>query len=183
MYYMAYPDGYLWEFPGMYSMTVSYGSKNSFYFCPYIGLCVINFCEFKDHKHTILAVTTMLTTFSLSLLLIFTRGHYSIDLFGGFLFGHYFWIMSGRMCYLIDSYLMKIPFHHRFPHFPKKCLVCKHSINEWADVKESEEVEGEEVNGGVEIDGKIMLCEDKGKSFEYREVRNISSGGHKYQNS
>lgn len=47
MFKMPYPDGYIWEFPGFFSITMHYGSGNTFYFCPYIGLLLINFFEFK----------------------------------------------------------------------------------------------------------------------------------------
>lgn len=126
---MAYPDGYLWEFPGMYSITVQYGIQNNFFFCPFVGLLVINFCEFKDNKFYKLAIVTMFTLVCISLMLLFTRGYYSIDLFGGVLFGHYFWIMGERISWVIDFLLMNIPFHKRFPNFPKKCFNCKAAIN------------------------------------------------------
>ncbi len=29
---MTYPYQYIWEFPGIYSLTVSYGLYNSFFF-------------------------------------------------------------------------------------------------------------------------------------------------------
>ena len=119
MYKMAYPDNYIWEFPGMYSITVQYGVNNGFYFCPYLGFLVINFFEFKDNKHYKLAVATLTTMLCLILMLLFTRGHYSIDLFGGVVFGHYFWIMGERVSVVIDYIMMHIPFHKRFPNFPK----------------------------------------------------------------
>lgn len=108
--------------------------RNNFYFCPYIGLLVINFCEFKDNKFYKLAIATGFTVVCLAMMLIFTRGHYSIDIFGGLIFGHYFWIMGERVSWIVDFALMSIPFHKRFPHFPRTCFNCKNSINEWINV-------------------------------------------------
>ena len=107
----------------------------------------------------------MLNTIALSLLLIFTRAHYSIDIFGGFLFGHYFWIMSERICWVIDYMLMRIPFHKRFPYFPKKCFNCKNSINEWAHADCEERIK--EMEGGIECNGKDT--EEKNE-FMYKRV-------------
>lgn len=72
--------------------------------------------------------------FCLILLLIFTRGHYSIDIFGGLLFGHYFWIMSEKVAWIVDYLLFKIPFYQRSPYFPKSCFNCKNNINKWTNV-------------------------------------------------
>lgn len=48
MYLMAYPYEYIWEYPGIYSLSVTYGVYNSFYFSQFIGLGLINFLEFRD---------------------------------------------------------------------------------------------------------------------------------------
>ena len=70
-------------------------------------------------------------------MLIFCRGHYSIDIFGGLLFGHYFWILAERWSWIIDYGLMRIPFHKRFPYFNNKCLACKTPINQWATINQA----------------------------------------------
>ena len=131
---MTYPEGYEFDFPGIYSLSISYGVYNSFYFSQYIGLGLINFLEFKDMKQRALSYAMALTLFCLTMMLIFTRGHYSIDIFGGFIFGHYFWMMAERVSWIIDYGLMKIPFHKRFPHFTTKCFACKAPINKWATI-------------------------------------------------
>lgn len=51
---MTYPEGYIWEYPGVYSLTVQYGMHNNFYFCPFVGVAVINFCEFYRNKYYVL---------------------------------------------------------------------------------------------------------------------------------
>ena len=131
---MAYPDGYIWEFPGMYSLTIQYGNQNSFYFCAYLGLCVINICEFYTNQYFKLAFFSVFVGFSLSLMLLFTRGHYFIDLFGAVFFGHYFWLMGERISWVIDYKLLRIPFHKRFPNFPRQCWYCKSPINSWINI-------------------------------------------------
>jgi hypothetical protein len=65
------------------------------------------------------------------LMLLFLRGHYFIDLFCAVIFGHYFFNLAERMSYFIDTKLLGIPFHKRFPNFPQKCGYCKSPINDW----------------------------------------------------
>jgi uncharacterized membrane protein YagU involved in acid resistance len=35
--------------------------------------------------------------------MVVLRGHYSIDLFSGIIFGHYFWILSKKICKAMDK--------------------------------------------------------------------------------
>ena len=79
---MAFPYNYIWEFPGVYSLTVTYGVYNTFYFSQFIALGVVNFCEFRVMRRYILAYFTLTVVFLLGAMLIFCRGHYFIDIFG-----------------------------------------------------------------------------------------------------
>jgi len=90
-------------------------------------------------------------------MLIFTRGHYSIDIFGGFLFGHYLWLLAERFSYLIDYGLMRIPFHKRFPHFARQCGHCKSPINKWGTLM----IELEAKRANMVYDEEILRKVDK----------------------
>jgi len=59
LFLMRYPDGYLWQFPGFYSVSVPYGMANNFFFCPQLGLCVIIACELHAMGCPKLALVTM----------------------------------------------------------------------------------------------------------------------------
>jgi len=115
---MSYPDGYIWEFPGIYSLSIKYGNQNDFYFCAYMALVIIHVFEFHANHYFKLAFFSLFVMISLFVMLIFTRGHYFIDIFCALFFGHYFWVMGERASYLIDSKILNIPFHKRFPYFP-----------------------------------------------------------------
>lgn len=130
---MRYTDGYLWDFPGFYSITVPYGKTNDFFFSGHIGCCMICFCEFKAHgwkKFAVFSLFTMLFQFTL---MISLRGHYMIDLISGIVFAHYFWLLSERYSYLIDVKVFKIPFEKRFPLFTTSCKKCQHPMEVWSD--------------------------------------------------
>ena len=64
--------------------------------------------------------------------LIVTRGQYSIDIFGGLVFGHYFWLICEKFAWILDFEWFHQPFHLRHPCFQKKCSKCMVSINDWA---------------------------------------------------
>jgi len=50
LFKMRYPEGYLWEFPGFYSLTVPYGKTNDFFFSGHIACCVVNMLEYRANK-------------------------------------------------------------------------------------------------------------------------------------
>ena len=117
-YMMAMPGDSIWEFPGMYSLIMQpYGASNNFFFCHYLGFLVIIMCEFKATDYIKLATATFITLAVASVWLIITRAHYSIDIMGGLLFGHYFWIMCERVSWIIDFEWFHSPFHLRHPEF------------------------------------------------------------------
>ena len=130
---IRYPLGYLWDFPGVYSITVPYGRTNDFFFSGHIGCCVINYCEYKAHGWNKFAYFSLLTMCFQGFLMISLRGHYAIDLFSGILFAHYFWLMAERYCYIIDVKIFRIPFHKRFPMFVKQCKQCQFPVELMAD--------------------------------------------------
>jgi hypothetical protein len=102
--------------------------------------------------------------------LIFTRGHYFIDLFGAIIFGHYFWMMAERIAWVIDYKIFRIPFHKRFPHFPKKCKYCKHPINQWTNICKSSCAEQKGFEKGD--DDKF---EQEEKEFSYQFLKGKSA--------
>jgi hypothetical protein len=133
VYHMAVPDDSIWEFPGMYSLTMQpYGHRNDFFFCHYLGFLLIILLEFKETEQTRLAFATFTTILVASLLLLITRGQYSIDIFCGLLFAHYFWIQCKRISWILDFEWFRSPFHLRHPAFQSKCSKCMDPINEWA---------------------------------------------------
>jgi hypothetical protein len=46
LFAMAYPEGYLWDYPGIYSLTVPYGSTNDFFYSGHVGCCIICALEY-----------------------------------------------------------------------------------------------------------------------------------------
>jgi hypothetical protein len=61
--------------------------------------------------------------------MIATRRHYIIDILMGGIFGHYVWLWSERISYMIDEKILNMSFKERFPMFPYECGRCKAEIN------------------------------------------------------
>ena len=117
----------------MYSLMLQpYGHRNDFFFCHSLGFMLIIFLEFKATGCIKLAFATMLTIIIGSLFLLITRATYSIDILGGLFFGHYFWILSERISWLLDFEWFHQPFHLRHPNFQDKCGRCMDPVNIWA---------------------------------------------------
>lgn len=130
---IRYPEGYLWDFPGFYSITVPYGKTNDFFFSGHIGCCMINFCEFSAIRWNKMANFSFFTGVLQATLMISLRSHYFIDLVAGVVFAHYFWLLSERYCYLIDVKVFKIPFNKRFPFYTRSCKTCQTPLEFWTD--------------------------------------------------
>ena len=170
---MSYPEGYIWGFPGVYSLTANYGSSNSFYFSTYVAVTIINFLEFWDHRHSKLAVISLVLSVLVSIMLLCTRAHFSIDIFGGLIFGHYFWMFAEWLSYLIDFKLFKIPFHKRFPDFIKSCANCDLPINEWVNIKfcSSPRAKDELIGAGNEEKDDGCNNYQEEREFAYSSIR------------
>ena len=51
IFQMRYPDGFLWSYPGLPSLAVSYFKTNDFFFSGHVGMPIIVACElFKNKK-------------------------------------------------------------------------------------------------------------------------------------
>ena len=61
------------------------------------------------------------------------RGHYTIDLVTGFIFGHYMFMHADRMSHYVDYGVFKVPFEKRYPHYLNKCGNCEKDMQMWDD--------------------------------------------------
>ena len=101
---MKFPEGYLWEYPGFPSLTVSYLKTNDFFFSGHVGLPLLMICElYKMQKFKMI----FFCTFTLILeffTMIALRGHYSIDLVTGVFMAHYCFIFTEKYIHYIDNF-------------------------------------------------------------------------------
>lgn len=131
MFKYRYPDGYLWENPGFYSLTTPYGASNDMHFTLHVCLLYVVFQELRTVKMYALATFAFFVLIYQTTMSLCTRGAYIIDLFAAFIFGHFFFILGERLAYYIDVKLFGLTFQERFPHFATECSKCNHPINQW----------------------------------------------------
>jgi hypothetical protein len=110
LFKMKYPANMIWEYPGFHSLTVNYGSANDMHFCVHIALLMVIFLELWQLKLHKFAIVTFMTLFSQIFLILSLQGAYSIDVFGGLVFGHFFWSVGYHYSYLIDCNIFGLTF-------------------------------------------------------------------------
>lgn len=108
-------------------------------------MAVINLLEFRAKNLKIATYATALGIVWVSLMLIFCRGHFTIDIFGGLLFGHYLWRFADHHVSIIDYHLLKMDHLHRLAHLPRQCWKCQEPINRWLFRPSLEEKKAPEV--------------------------------------
>lgn len=84
-----FPDGYGWNYPGFPSITVSYLKANDFFFNSTTGLMLICGLDFYYEGQIIFFVLSLLAIIFQSLLLIFLRGQYIIDIVSSLIIAHF----------------------------------------------------------------------------------------------
>ncbi len=103
IFQMKYPEGYLWEYPGFPSLTISYLKTNDFFFSGHVGFPIIIAMECHNLGKSFMVIFCFLTCGIEAFTMIVTRGHYCIDLITGMIFSHYVYILVEKHIDKIDS--------------------------------------------------------------------------------
>lgn len=100
IYLMKIPDDSLFEYPGFPSLVVPYYSTSDYFFSGHVSLPIIIAHEFwvDGGKYRFIAYFEYLTAIFEAVMMIFVRGHYSIDLYAGIIF-------SLLSCKITDLYI------------------------------------------------------------------------------
>lgn len=102
---MNYPEGYGWIYPGFPSLTVSYAITSDFFFSGHVGVTTfLAFENYSNRCYFLATIAAISSTFEFTVM-IFTRGHYTIDLLFGLAMAHYVWIISGSLARYVDAYI------------------------------------------------------------------------------
>jgi len=91
---MRFPDDFIFENPGIFSIGVPYFKTNDFFYSGHVGLCTIFFLEFKKDKVPFLKIFSLVGITVNFVVLLVTRGHYFIDLVIGIIIAHYLYILG-----------------------------------------------------------------------------------------
>jgi PAP2 superfamily C-terminal len=106
-----FPAGVAFDYPGFPSLMVPYGYTSDFYFSGHVGFLVILSLELNHWKSRALMIINWVAVILVGLVLLISRGHYSIDLFIGAVYGFYCyrmgfqikqpWTQAGRKIYAL----------------------------------------------------------------------------------
>ncbi len=86
---LPYPQGMIWIYPVIPSITVPFGVTSDFMPSGHVGFCIIGAAEFFKRRWYIPMVMAWIIGLYEAFVMLSTRGHYSIDLFFGAVMGHY----------------------------------------------------------------------------------------------
>jgi hypothetical protein len=103
IFQMKYPEGYLWEYPGFPSLTISYLKTNDFFFSGHVGFPIIIAMECYKLNKKYMVTFCLFTCLFEAFTMIVTRGHYFIDIITGMIVSHYVYLLVDKYIYLIDD--------------------------------------------------------------------------------
>lgn len=98
-----FPEGYAWYYPGFPSITVSYLKANDFYFNSSTGLMLICALDFFYEKQIVYFLLCLCSILFQSLLLIFLRGQYIIDIFSSLVIAHFIVLNVSDYIHYLDN--------------------------------------------------------------------------------
>eukprot|EP00742_Colponemidia_sp_Colp-10_P002050 GILJ01002190.1.p1 GENE.GILJ01002190.1~~GILJ01002190.1.p1 ORF type:complete len:340 (-),score=34.15 GILJ01002190.1:193-1212(-) len=102
LFLMKFPKGYSWGYPGFPSLAVPYAATSDFFYSGHVGFAVICSLELRAQGFTSAYIFGMLVVVLEAFTMIVLRGHYTIDLIAGLIFGHYFFIMGTHIGDRVD---------------------------------------------------------------------------------
>jgi hypothetical protein len=117
LFVIRFPEGYLWDYPGFPSLVVPYGKTNDFFYSGHVGGALVMMLEYRqsaieipNHKMFLrgMQIFSFFTIISQIFLMIFLRGHYTIDMFTGIVVGHYYFINMAHYAPYVDSLLWRM---------------------------------------------------------------------------
>lgn len=105
LYVMGHPKGILFKDPGIISISVPYYDTHDYFFSGHVSLPTLIAVEFYKHKYNKLAFFCFFVSFFELIMMVFLRGHYSIDLYAGLIFSFYVCKISDYIIPYIDNFI------------------------------------------------------------------------------
>jgi hypothetical protein len=105
VWFVQYPDGYNWAYPGVMSIFVPYGETADFFYSGHVGVCLLMYLSFADAQWYYWSYFALLTLFMQFFMMIALRSHYTVDMVAGIIFAHYFYLLAGKHSYIVDWYV------------------------------------------------------------------------------
>lgn len=105
---MRFPEGGIWDYPGIPSLTVPYGLTRDFYFSGHCGFLAMNaYIMYRDGRKKTFALLCGAICY-VGFVLVLFRIHYSIDIPIGIMAGIYTGIILEKCAGKLDKAFLKI---------------------------------------------------------------------------
>ena len=118
------PAGFLWFYPGIYSLTIPYFDTNDFYFSGHVGSSTIFTSEYFAHGWTKMSAVAGFVMMNEWLMLMFLRVHYFIDLITGLIIARLFHRWGEKLGFFFDVKIFGLPYHKRTCAHYEPCRKC-----------------------------------------------------------
>jgi len=102
---LQFPSIFIFNFPGFYSISVNFERTPDFFYSGHCGCALILTYYLREFGYIKFSNFGIFVCFMQSFTMLVTHAHYSIDLIFGFLFAHYFIILSGYLTKYMDEYI------------------------------------------------------------------------------
>lgn len=91
---MGRQEGFLFGYPGFWSVTVPYHDTNDFFFSGHVGTCFLIALEYRAAKWYKMHYFTIFIMLNQWAMMTLVRTHYFIDLIAGLIISHYVFIIA-----------------------------------------------------------------------------------------
>eukprot|EP00347_Sterkiella_histriomuscorum_P013109 403365984 len=159
-FYMPRLSGFLFEWPGWYSLTVPYHDTNDFFYSGHVGTCYLLYREYRTMKWNKMAVFCMFTLLNQWVFLLLIRNHYIIDLITGVIFANYMYNWAEKISWICDTFILGLRNFQKGRHNLKPCDQCGWSNKFYKDYMIEEEI--------------YLKIVDKHKSLQVNEDTNTT---------
>ena len=102
------PNNLIWDFPGLWSFSVSYHQTTDFFFSGHVGINLISSIELDRLGFKKISFISFMGVFIQILVMISVRGHFIIDLIAGLLAAHYCIFITEYIHIYINLYVMNL---------------------------------------------------------------------------
>jgi hypothetical protein len=187
IYVMRIPADTTFKYPGFPSLFVPYMATNDYFFSGHVSLpTIVAYNFYLDNKKS-LTIFCLFAAVYEAFMMIVVRGHYSIDLYAGFIFSAYACIISKHLCKYIDYSnfgLLGEQQEQRKNLDNEKNIVIEESLNgknynsSYKSLIEKEEI----MNYLSDYSKKAFNCNNKDNQDEIIKNNSLNKENYKFKN-
>jgi hypothetical protein len=101
---LGFPEGYIWENPGFYSVFITYIKSSDFFYSGHVGIMLYCCIDMHDRGNMFISRYCLFCSIFEGIVMILMRCHYISDIIGAVIYTHYLWIASKKLVSYADSF-------------------------------------------------------------------------------